>query len=107
MTIKLNVKERWLLRRVFAPRTISLVDNDLWDDIAQKTKFTPEEVERIDGMIPPSPEKNFSITIELSRDQIRMLQKQVSKINDEGTIPYDMDDDSAINLAKKILNLTV
>ena len=102
--MKLNITERWLLRRAFAPKSISLIDLDLWDDLAEKTKYTPEEITRFGGEIPCLPDKDFEIEITLTREQIQMLQNRVQQMDREGQIPYDPDNRTAVDLAKKILN---
>ena len=109
--MKLNVKERFILRRVFAPETTTLLESDLWDDIMDKVKITAKEANDI-GMVQDGlnlawdETKEKPLDLDLTDEQIKMLRKVVRKKDDAGAIPYNPDDKTAVELAKKILNGT-
>lgn len=109
--MNLSVKERFVLRRIFAPETTTLLESDLWDDIMDKVKISAKEANEI-GMVQEGlnlawdESREEPLQLDLTDEQIKMLKKVVRRKDDAGTIPYNPDDKTAVELAKKILNGT-
>ena len=107
--MKLNIKERYALRNIFAPKAVSLLEADLLDELISKIKITQDEMKKVnmqtgDNTITWDIAKDKGIDVEISQPLLNLLQAAVKAADQEKRIPYDPDDKTAINLARKILD---
>ena len=110
--MKLNVKERYALRGIFIPKTASLLESDLLDELIDKVKITSSEMKKLDMKIDSNfatwdIKKDEGIEVDIPDALLSLLQKSVKEADKEGRIPYDPDDRTVRDLAKKILNYKV
>ena len=110
--MQLNVKERFALRTIFKPAATSLFESDLYDEFLEKIKITSEEVKEIDmrsenGQITWDATKDNGLEVEITEALLNLLKRAVKDADERKRIPYDPDDKSLIELARKILNYKI
>ncbi len=109
--MKLNVKQRFALRTVFKPAHCSIMEQDLYDELLDKIKFTNEQVKELnmvshEGNTTWDAAKDKGLEIEISEPLMTLLRKTITAADEKGMIPYDPDDPSVKEFAKSILNGT-
>lgn len=106
--MKLNVKQRVALRTIFKPDSCSIAEQDLYDELLSKIKFTNDQVRELsmvfeDGNTMWDPGKDKGIEVEITDSLRNLLQKTIRAADEKGAIPYDPDDPSVKEFAKTIL----
>lgn len=110
--MKLNVKERFALRTVFSPQMTSLFENDLYDEFLDKIRISTEEAQRIDmkseeGQTTWNAKEDKGIDVDITEALLGLLVRAVKTADEQKKIPYDPDDKTIANLARKILDYKI